>query len=67
VLVDLTLPGLDGRATLAAMRRLRSDVPAILMSGYARADLLNSSSHVFLQKPFTPDMLRTAMKRVLDE
>ena len=67
VLVDLTMPGLDGRETLAAIRGLRPDVRAILMSGYSPADLINSASHVFLQKPFTPGILRSVVKRALAE
>jgi signal transduction histidine kinase/CheY-like chemotaxis protein/PAS domain-containing protein len=67
VLVDLTMPGLDGRETLRAIREQRPDVPAVLMSGYSPADLLNSKSFLFLQKPFTPGALRTVIKRVLEE
>jgi signal transduction histidine kinase/PAS domain-containing protein len=67
VLVDLTMPGLDGRDTLAALREIRPDVPAVLMSGYSSADLVNSASHVFLQKPFTPAALRSVVKRLLNE
>jgi signal transduction histidine kinase/CheY-like chemotaxis protein len=67
VLVDLTLPEMDGRQALAAIRRLRPGVPAILMSGYSPTDLLDSTSHIFLQKPFTPGMLRAVTKRALDE
>ncbi len=67
VMIDLTMPGLDGRETLAAMRRIRADVPAILMSGYSTEDLLRSSEHAFLQKPFTPAALRAAVKRALNE
>ena len=67
MLVDLTMPGLDGRETLAAIRERRSDVPAVLMSGYSPADLINSASHAFLQKPFTPAALRSVVKRLLGE
>jgi signal transduction histidine kinase/PAS domain-containing protein len=67
VLVDLTMPGIDGRETLAALRQLRADVPAILMSGYSPGDLVNSSSHAFLQKPFTPAALRTVVKKAIGE
>jgi nitrogen-specific signal transduction histidine kinase/CheY-like chemotaxis protein len=67
VLVDLTMPGLDGRETLAAIRERRPDIPAVLMSGYSPADLINSASHAFLQKPFTPAALRSVVKRLLGE
>ena len=67
VLVDLTMPGLDGRETLAALRTTRPDLPAVLMSGYSPADLINSTSHVFLQKPFTPATLRSVVNRLLND
>jgi DNA-binding NtrC family response regulator len=65
VIVDLTMPGLDGRETLAAIQRLRPGIPAILMSGYAPIDLLDSPAHLFLQKPFTPARLRAAAKEAI--
>ncbi len=67
VLLDLTMPGLDGREALSEIRALRQDVPAILMSGYSPDDLVHASSHAFLQKPFTPTALRAIVKRMLHE
>jgi signal transduction histidine kinase len=66
LLVDLTMPGLDGREALEEMRKRRADVPAILMSGYSPMDLDRGSAQAFLQKPFTPDALRSIVKRVLE-
>ena len=66
LLVDLTMPGLDGRETLREIRKIRPDVAAILMSGYSSADLANSDAYAFLQKPFTPATLRSLVKRVLE-
>jgi DNA-binding NtrC family response regulator len=67
VLVDYAMPGLDGHAAIAAMRAIRPDVPAILMSGYSPTNVANAPSHAFLQKPFTPTALRSAVKRALHE
>jgi PAS domain S-box-containing protein len=61
VFVDLTMPQLDGREALAAMRAIRSDLTAVLMSGYTPDDLAASGAHGFLQKPFTPYTVRRAM------
>jgi CheY-like chemotaxis protein len=66
-MVDLTMPGLDGRETLAQIRQIRPDVPAILMSGYTPEDLDDCPPHEFLQKPFTPSALRTIVRRILGE
>ena len=39
VLLDLTLPTLDGMAVLAAMRELRPDIPAVICSGWAAEEV----------------------------
>jgi CheY-like chemotaxis protein len=67
VLLDLRMPGLDGRRALDAIRRIRRDVPAILMSGYSPMDLVDADACVFLQKPFTPAVLRVVVKRAIGE
>jgi signal transduction histidine kinase/CheY-like chemotaxis protein/PAS domain-containing protein len=67
VMIDLTMPGLDGRETLAAMRRINAGVSAILMSGYSPEDLVRSRDYLFLQKPFTPDALRAKVRQALHE
>ena len=67
VLLDLRMPGLDGRRALEAIRRTRPDVPAILMSGYAAVEIESAAAFVFLPKPFTPAVLRAAVKRALNE
>jgi len=66
VLVDLTMPGLDGHETLAAMREQRPGLRAILMSGYTEQDAATTAAHTFLQKPFSPQALRTALTRLFD-
>jgi two-component system cell cycle sensor histidine kinase/response regulator CckA len=65
VLVDLTMPVMDGHETLQQILTIRPDVPAILMSGYTPSDIDTPVPHEFLQKPFTPTTLRAAIRRVL--
>ncbi|MBA3270209.1 MAG: response regulator [Acidobacteria bacterium] len=67
VLMDLTMPGLDGGEALAEMRKVRPDIPAILMSGYTPANIVSAASYTFLQKPFTPAVLQTAVRQALGE
>ena len=61
VLLDLTMPGLDGPKTLTAMRAHQPEVVGVLMSGYSELDLRVSLAACgaagFIQKPFTPDIL----------
>jgi len=56
------MPGMDGDATLRELRKLRPDVPALVMSGFSEADLgarlAKHSGVSFLQKPFTVDSIR---------
>ncbi|MBE2251285.1 MAG: response regulator [Myxococcus sp.] len=64
VLLDVTMPQLDGPQTLQALRRLRPEVRVILMSGHAEADVarrVGGGQAAFLQKPFTLDLLARAM------
>lgn len=64
-LIDLTMPDLDGRQTLDAMRTIKPDLRAVLMSGYSPSDVKNAESYGFLQKPFTPYMVRKAVWKAI--
>ena len=61
VLLDLTMPGLNGPKTLQAMRAIRPNIVGIIMSGYSEHDaeksLAECGAAAFLEKPFTPDIL----------
>ncbi len=71
VLVDLTMPGLDGREVANTLRELRPDLPIIFMSGYSRPEMPTSEAHlekdVFLQKPFRPRELIALINQRLVE
>ncbi len=65
VVADLTLPGMDGRAVVAALRGTWPKLPAVLVSGYAdsaeQADLRGENT-VFLAKPYMLAALVAAVK-----
>jgi PAS domain S-box-containing protein len=69
VLMDLTMPRMDGREALAAMRALDPAVKIILCSGFNEADVTKQipydSLAGFLQKPYSfqamKDMLQEAL------
>ncbi|WP_415911062.1 response regulator [Oleiharenicola sp. Vm1] len=69
-LLDLTMPGKDGLETLRELRRRRSDLPCVLVSGYseleARARGDTTEFTAFLQKPFTPESLDAVLRRATD-
>jgi two-component system cell cycle sensor histidine kinase/response regulator CckA len=68
-LLDLTMPGMNGRETFLEIRRLRPDARVVLMSGYAEQDAASRFGETglagFLQKPFHTSSLRETMRRVL--
>src|SRR5436190_16232951 len=70
VLLDLTMPKMDGVQTLRELRRLRPELPIILMSGFAATQALArfGEHHMsgFLQKPFTVKQLRELAQPILD-
>ena len=70
VILDRTLPGAGGEATLDAIRRIRSETPVLLASGYSRerATAQLPAAHLagFLQKPFPPEVLLDAVRRVIE-
>jgi PAS domain S-box-containing protein len=71
VLCDVTMPRMNGWATLAALREISPGIPVILASGYSEA-LVMSGAHAeqpqaFLSKPFAVHALVEALDRALAE
>lgn len=69
VLLDLTMPFMDGVETLKRIREIRQDIPVIVMSGYTESDTLQKFSGIkpegFIQKPFTLDSLQEILSRTI--
>jgi CheY-like chemotaxis protein len=66
VLLDRTMPRLDGHHTLRELRRRSPELPVVLMSGFAEADVLEHGASGFLQKPFKIEALRSTIRALLD-
>jgi len=68
VLSDLTMPGMDGWAAIAALREVDPTIPVILASGYDEASVMSGNHaeqpQVFLAKPYSIEDLRVALDRV---
>ena len=66
VLLDLSMPGLSGEATLEALRLIRPDLPVLLSSGYAEAEatsrFVGHGLAGFIQKPYRPEALVAAVR-----
>jgi DNA-binding NtrC family response regulator len=70
VLLDLTMPGLDGEEVFRRLRLIRPDARVVLMSGFNRVQAVDRFSGKglagFLQKPFTLDGLSAVMRRAFE-
>jgi CheY-like chemotaxis protein len=69
VLLDLTMPRLDGEQTFRALRTIAPNVRVVLMSGYNQQDVTNQfvgkGLAGFIQKPFRASELYEAIARVV--
>lgn len=62
VLTDVFMPGMNGIELAAKLRNEKPSVPILFMTGM-RDEV--SETEVFLRKPFTPAMLRAAVRDAL--
>ncbi len=69
VLLDLTMPHMDGEEVFRALQAIRPDVPIVLMSGYSEQEVSarfkGAGLAGFLQKPFTLGSLDRKIQQVL--
>ena len=64
IVSDIQMPGGDGVSFAHAVKELFADVPVILVSGSAPPDAFEFE---FVEKPFAPDTLLRAVRRVLPQ
>jgi len=69
VLLDLTMPHMGGEETFSELRRMRSDISVVLMSGYSEDEVTSlfagKGMTGFLQKPFSLAALMQMLKECL--
>lgn len=69
VLLDMTMPYMDGEETFQKLLALDRKVKTVLMSGYSKEDVIGRFNGVtpagFLQKPFTARGLVRTVRKVL--
>lgn len=70
VLLDLTMPRMNGDEVFAEIRKLAPEVPVILMSGYSQSEATQALSErgpaAFLSKPCTIKEALATVHKVLD-
>lgn len=71
ILLDLTMPKLSGRDTFTGIRRITSDVPVVISSGYpvdvaAFEQEMGYKIHGFIQKPYEAVSIARTVREVLD-
>lgn len=72
ILMDMRMQGMDGLETMQALRNVAGceQVPVIFLTGDSRQEVetecLRQGACDFISKPFTPEVLRTRIERVLE-
>ena len=69
VLLDLTMPFMDGEETYARLKAIRADIPVVLCTGFIQQDrldrLMKSGLAGFLRKPVAPDEIVAMVRSTL--
>jgi PAS domain S-box-containing protein len=70
VVLDRTMPDINGEEAFEEIRRIRSDARIILMSGYSEEraawHFIDRGLYAFLHKPFEPMALLERVRRILE-
>jgi len=68
LITDVIMPGQNGQELLTNLRRTRSELPCLFVSGYAPEVIQGHlrEGACFLQKPFSREELARTIRRVLD-
>ena len=69
VVTDIVMPALGGRELAERLRRVRPDIRILYTSGYTDDAVVRSgvldAQFVFMQKPFTPEILASKVREAL--
>ena len=70
VVLDMTMPNLDGRQALQELRALRHDLCVLMVSGFSESNttfINRDGPNGFLQKPFTAEELIQKLRTILGD
>jgi len=71
VLLDMTMPRMDGKACFRELRRINKDVKVVLTSGYSEEDATGRFQGKglagFIQKPYSPEYLEEVLQSLSNQ
>jgi DNA-binding NtrC family response regulator len=71
VLTDIRMPEIGGMRILRDIKRARPALPVVIFTGYATVQsavqAMKLGAADYIEKPFTPDMLATTVKKALEK
>lgn len=71
VLVDIKMPEMDGMEVLKQIKKKWSDTQVIIITGYSSLEdaifAIKLGAYDYIEKPFTPDGLISAVKKAFHE
>ena len=71
VVLDYSMPGMDGKATLEELVKINKDVKVLLCSGYTEEEMEPAFGDVwpagFIHKPYQPAILLERVSNVLSK
>lgn len=71
VLVDLKMPAMNGIEVLMNIKRQKPEQKVMVMTGYDTEEhieqSMSSGAAIYMEKPFTPDMLLNRVKEALEK
>jgi DNA-binding NtrC family response regulator len=71
VLTDIRMPEIGGMRILRDIKRSKPATPVVIFTGYATVQsavqAMKLGASDYIEKPFTPDMLLTTVKKVLEK
>jgi len=70
-LVDLRMPKMDGIEVLENIKKRKPEIPVIIYTGYGSVttavEAMRKGASDYLNKPFSPEELKLAIKKVLEQ
>ncbi len=70
VITDYQMPGINGLEVLSEIRKMKINLPVIMLTGYGDVVLtiksIQKGAYEFLEKPAKPDILKATVRKALD-